>query len=178
MTRHLLLQGSSRTRTAAIGVCLLAGSLVGAPAAIATPASGFTAVQQWKGVYPPLKLNTASDRKADKDDKWDIKLMTKDTSDVYVTRNAIAAGGQSGWHSHPGPSLITVTVGTIKAYESTDPACGATTYHAGEGFVDYGDHAHLLRNESGAAAETVAVQFLPTGATRRIDEPKPTNCSF
>src|SRR5690349_14214945 len=111
MTRHLLLQGSSRTRTAAIGVCLLAGSLVGAPAAIATPASGFTAVQQWKGVYPPLKLNTASDRKADKDDKWDIKLMTKDTSDVYVTRNAIAAGGQSGWHSHPGPSLITVTVG-------------------------------------------------------------------
>jgi quercetin dioxygenase-like cupin family protein len=104
--------------------------------------------------------------------------MTKDTSDIYVTRNSIAIGGQSGWHSHPGPSLITVTVGTITAYESTDPACSPTTYHAGEGFVDYGDHAHLLRNESGSAAETVAVQFLPTGATRRIDEQKPTNCTF
>jgi len=177
MARHLLLQDSSRTRTAAIGACLIAGFLIGTPA-LATPASGFTAVEQWKGVYPPLTLNTASDRKTDKDDKWDLKLQTKDTSDIYVTRNAIAAGGQSGWHSHPGPSLITVTVGTIKAYESTNPACTPTTYHAGEGFVDYGDHAHLLRNESGAAAETVAVQFLPTGATRRIDEPKPTNCSF
>jgi quercetin dioxygenase-like cupin family protein len=177
MARHLFLQSLSRTRVAAIGVCLVAAPLIGAPAA-ATPASGFTAVQQWKGVYPALTLNTASDRKTDKDDKWDLKLQTKDTSDIYVTRNAIAAGGQSGWHSHPGPSLITVTVGTIKVYESTNPACAPITYHAGQGFVDYGDHAHLLRNESGVAAETVAVQFLPTGATRRIDEPKPTNCSF
>jgi quercetin dioxygenase-like cupin family protein len=177
MTRHLLSKSSSRICVAAIGVGVMAGALIGAPA-LGTPASGFTAVQQWKGVYPAFTLNTASDRKADKDDKWDVKLMTKDTSDIYVTRNSIAVGGQSGWHSHPGPSLITVTTGTIRVYESTDPACSPTTYHAGQGFVDYGDHAHLLRNESGAAAETVAVQFLPTGATRRIDEPKPTNCNF
>lgn len=161
----------------AIGTGILATCLFTAPVR-ATPASGFTAVQQWKGVYPPLNINTPSDRKSDKDDKWDVKLMTKDTSDVYVTRNSIAVDGQSGWHSHPGPSLITVTVGTIKAYESTNPLCTPTTYHAGEGFVDYGDHAHLLKNESGAPAETVAVQFLPAGATRRIDEPQPTNCKF
>lgn len=177
MTHHVDLANPSRTHAIALGACLSAGLLIGAPA-VATPASGFTAVQQWKGVYPPLKLNTPSDRKTDKDDKWDVKLQTKDTSDIYVTRNAIAVGGQSGWHSHPGPSLITVTIGTITSYESTDPACSPTSYHAGQGFVDYGDHAHLLRNESGAAAETVAVQFLPTGATRRIDEPKPTNCRF
>ncbi|MFL6851654.1 MAG: cupin domain-containing protein [Sphingomicrobium sp.] len=173
MTHHLL----SRGRSAAFGICLAAACFYASPA-IATPASGFTAVQQWKGVYPPLKVNTQSDRKSDKDDKWDVKIMTKDTSDVYVTRNSIAVGGQSGWHSHPGPSLITVTAGTIKAYESTDPLCSPTTYHAGDGFVDYGDHAHLLKNESGAAAETVAVQFLPAGAARRIDEPAPTNCKF
>jgi len=177
MLRHLLSKTSSRTVATAIAACLVAGMLGAAPA-LATPASGFTAVQQLKGVYPPFTLNTSSDRRKDKDDKWDFKAMTKDTSDVYVTRNAIAAGGQSGWHSHPGPSLITVTIGTIKVYESTDPACSPTTYHAGDGFVDYGDHAHLLRNESGAPAETVAVQFLPTGAARRIDEPKPTNCQF
>jgi hypothetical protein len=51
-------------------------------------------------------------------------------------------------------------------------------YRAGEGFVDSGDHAHLLKNESGAAAETVAVQFLYEGATRRIDAPQPNNCAF
>ena len=174
MTRHMVRQASPLMR---IGLALLGGAFICAPA-LATPASGFTAAQQWKGVYPRFTLNTSSDRKSDKDDKWDVKLMTKDTSDIYVTRNSIAVGGQSGWHSHPGPSLITVTVGTIRVYESTDPTCSPTSYHAGQGFVDYGDHAHLIRNESGAAAETVAVQFLEAGATRRIDEPKPTNCSF
>ena len=146
MTQHLLSRASRELNAAALGGCFLAACL-GTTPSLATPPSGFTAVQQWKGVYPALKVNTQSDRKADKDDKWDVKLMTKDTSDIYVTRNSIAVGGQSGWHSHPGPSLITVTIGTIKAYESTNPACAPTTYHTGEGFVDFGDHAHLLRNK-------------------------------
>jgi len=161
---------------------LAAGAVVAwalaATPALATPASGFTAVQQWKGVYPLLQINTESDRHKDKDDKWDVKLMTKDTSDVFVTRNAIEVNGQSGWHSHPGPSLITVTVGEITAYDSDDPLCSPKRYSAGQGFVDSGDHAHILRNESGAPAETVAVQFLATGSTRRVDEPAPGNCNF
>ena len=156
---------------------LLAGALcVSALAAgpvNATPPSGFTAVQQIRGTYGEL------DVKGDKTDKWDVKLTTKDTSDVWVVRNSIAAGGQSGWHRHPGPSLITVTIGEVTAYESSDPLCAPKVYRAGEGFVDHGDHAHLLRNETSAAAETVAVQFLPAGSTRRIDvDPAPNNCTF
>jgi quercetin dioxygenase-like cupin family protein len=149
----------------------VASAWISAPA-LATPASGFTAVQTIKGVYPPLQV------KGDKTDKWDVKIDTKDDSDVYVVRNSIAVGGQSGWHSHPGPSLITVTVGQITVYDGNDPLCQPKVYGAGDGFVDSGDHPHLLKNESGAAAETVAVQFLPVGATRRIDQPEPNNCSF
>ena len=155
-----------------------AALLMNAPAR-ATPAVGFTAIQQWKGVYPALNINTASDRKDDKSDKWDLKLMSKDVSDVYVTRNAIAAGGQSGWHTHPGPSLVTVTVGEVTVYDSEDPLCTPKVYRAGEGSLDLGGgHLHLIKNETTAPAETVAVQFLPTGSTRRIDAPKPNNCSF
>ena len=149
----------------------LAALLLAAPAH-STPASGFSAAQQWKGDYAPL------DVKGEKTDQWDVKLTTKADTDVFVTRNAIAVGGQSGWHSHPGPSLIIVTVGEITAYDSSDPLCSPTVYRAGEGFVDSGDHAHLLRNESGAPAETVAVQFLADGSMRRIDEDQPDNCSL
>ena len=152
-------------------IVAIASAWVATPA-LATPASGFTAAQQFKGAYPPLEV------KGEKADHWDVKVTTKDTSDIYVVRNSIAIGGQSGWHSHPGPSLITVTVGEITAYEGSDPLCSPKVYHAGEGFVDQGDHAHLLKNESGAPAETVAVQFLPTGSVRRVDEPQPNNCSF
>ena len=106
-----------------------------------------------------------------------MKLHTKDSSDLWVVRNSIAGGGQSGWHTHPGPSLITVTIGEILAYESDNPACLPKRYSAGQGFVDHGSgHVHLIQNASPtAAAETVAVQFLPVGATRRIDMPQPTN---
>ena len=155
-----------------LAVATIAATLAATPA-LATPPSGFTAVQQIKGTYGEL------DVKGEKTGKWDVKLTTKDVSDVWVVRNSIAAGGQSGWHRHPGPSLITVTIGEITAYDGTDSLCAPTVYRAGEGFVDHGDHAHLLRNETAAAAETVAVQFLPTGATRRIDvEPAPNNCNF
>ena len=140
--------------------------------ALATPASGFTAVQQIKGDYGAI------DVKIKGNNDWEVELKTDGDSDVHVVRNSIAIGGQSGWHRHPGPSLITVTIGTITAYESHDPLCSPRVYTAGEGFIDDGTHAHLLRNESGAPAETVAVQFLADGATRRIDEAAPNNCNF
>ena len=156
-----------------LGGTLATLAMFAASPAVATPASGFSAVQTIKGTYPELRVV------GEKTGKWDVKIDTKDDSDLYVVRNSIAVGGQSGWHRHPGPSLITVTIGEITAYESDDPLCSPKVYRAGEGFVDSGDHAHLLRNESGAPADTVAVQFLPGGATRRIDvDPAPTNCSF
>ena len=158
-------------KIAAISASFLAIFPIGSPAQ-ATPPTGFMAVQQWKGDYGAL------DVKGEKTDSWDFKLTTKDNSDVHVVRNQIDVDGQSGWHTHPGPSLITVTVGEITAYESTDPLCTPKVYRAGEGFVDFGDHAHLIRNESGAPAETVAVQFLPDGAARRIDADAPDNCNF
>lgn len=141
------------------------------PAPTTVPASGFSAVQQWKGLFGPLDIKSEGQG-------YDIKLKTKDDSDVYVTRNAIAVAGQSGWHTHPGPSLITVTVGEIVAYDSDDPLCAPTHYTVGQGFVDSGDHAHLIRNESASPAETVAVQFLPKGSARRTGVPQPSNCNL
>lgn len=150
-----------------IGLAVYAGNV------LATPQSGFTPAQQWKGVFGEMDVHVVDMP------NHQVKVKTKGDSDVYVTRNAIAVGGQSGWHTHPGPSLIIVTLGEITAYEGDDPNCTPTRYRAGEGFVDPGDgHVHLLRNESGAAAETVAVQFLPKDATRRLDAPAPGNCDF
>jgi quercetin dioxygenase-like cupin family protein len=144
-----------------------------AAGALATDPSGFTAAQQWKGVFGEMDVHVVNMP------DWQVKLKTKGVSDVYVTRNAIDPGGQSGWHTHPGPSLIIVTVGEITAYDGDDPTCTPKRYRAGEGFVDDGDgHVHLLRNETAAPAETVAVQFLRQGATRRIGTPAPGNCGF
>ena len=138
----------------------------------ATPATGFAAVQTIKGQYGDIEANA-------KTNIFDLKLKTKGDSDLYVVRNSIAPGGQSGWHTHPGPSLITVTAGEIMAYDGENPLCTPTRYTVGQGFVDPGGgDVHLLRNETAVAAETVAVQFIARDAVRRIDADKPTNCNF
>ncbi|HJQ95240.1 MAG TPA: hypothetical protein VJ935_05965 [Acidimicrobiia bacterium] len=108
-----------------------------------------------------------------------VRVKTKGSSDVYVVSNTFAPGGHSGWHTHAGPSLITVQSGTITAYDGDDPSCTAQVYEAGTGFIDSGDgHVHLLRNEGTVNAVTIAVQILPAGADRRIDAPNPGNCGF
>lgn len=152
-----------------VAAAIVASALITTPAH-ATTASGFVGTQLLKGQFGDLDVKL-------KGSAFDLKLDTKGDSDIYVTRNAIAIGGQSGWHTHPGPSLITVTAGEIVAYEAD--LCTPVRYGTGSTFVDPGDgHVHLLRNESGAAAETVAIQFVGRDQPRRIDAPQPNNCSL
>ena len=111
---------------------------------------------------------------------WQSKLQTKGLSDLYIQSNVWAPGGSTGWHTHPGPSLIIVTAGTVTGYEGDDPSCTPHVYAQGMGFVDPGGgHVHVLRNEdSTIEARTIAVQLIPAAATRRIDAPAPGNCPF
>ena len=156
-------------RVAAV-IGLVSSAVIAAPAG-ATPASGFSTEQLAKGTYDPMHLT------ADKEGKWDLTLRTKDDSDVYVVRNTIAPGGQSGWHTHPGPSLITVISGQITIYEAD--LCTPKVYGPGDGAIDLGSgHLHNIKNEGTTNAVNVVVQIIPEGAGRRVDAPQPNNCSF
>jgi quercetin dioxygenase-like cupin family protein len=110
---------------------------------------------------------------------WYARLQTHGTSDLFVQDNTWQAGGTTGWHTHPGASLIIVTEGTVTAYDGDDPDCEPRVYSVGQTFVDAGGgHVHLIRNETGAVAKTIAVQLVPHGPMRRIDAPAPGNCPF
>ncbi len=111
-------------------------------------------------------------------DLWLSLQKTKGPSDLYVQNNLWVPNGSTGWHTHPGHSLIIVTAGTVTAYEGDETSCTAKEYAVGMGFVDPGgEHAHLLRNEGAVEARTVAVQLVPASAARRIDVNKPAGCS-
>ena len=109
---------------------------------------------------------------------WNLKMKVKGDSDVYIVQNTFPPGAHTGWHTHPGPSLVTVTAGTITAYEAADPTCNPHVYHTGDSFTDLGcGDIHLLRNEGTTSAVTIAVQVIPAGQPRRIDvSPAPANC--
>jgi hypothetical protein len=112
-------------------------------------------------------------------DRWKAQLKTHGLSDVYVVDNKFPPQASTGWHSHPGPSLILVVAGTVTNYLGDYPSCTPHTYATGAGFIDPGGgDVDLLRNETGAPAETIAVQLLPKDAARRIDVPDPGTCPF
>jgi len=101
-----------------------------------------------------------------------VIFKTKGQSDVYVVLNKIVPGGHTGWHSHPGPSIVSVVSGTATEYRSDDP--DPVIHLAGTAFVDEGgDHAHIIGNAGNTDLVLVAFQILPKGAPRRIDEPAP-----
>lgn len=182
------------------GVVLCSAAIVAAALyytgrAGATPAnSGFTTSFVVRGATfnafqvfnqsPKDSLPTGND-----DAVWLSLQKTMGKSDLYVLNNTwkpvnwdgtnrIAS---TGWHSHPGYTLITVTAGTLTEY---DAGCTPHVHTAGDPasdtFVDPGrDHPHIIRNEGLVEASTTAVQLVPydpNKANRRIDAPAPENC--
>jgi len=161
---------------------MVLGGTLAVGGAGATPSSGFTATTLAKATYDDLDVRNqvffpeGSQQEAVRN-VWLSMQKTKGPSDLYVQSNVWAPGGTTGWHTHPGHSLILVTAGAITAYEGDDPSCTPHVYTAGMGFVDPGGgHVHVLRNEGIVEARTIAVQLIPSGATRRIDADAPAAC--
>ena len=156
--------------------------------AVATPTSpGFVSEILARSFFEKIRVNAAHGggesaqgvQNGDTDEPGLVKILAKEPSDVYVVRNTVAPGADSGWHTHPGPSVVLVKSGVASVYEGSDPSCAPVTYPAGTGFVDAGgSHVHLVRNTGSMPLVTVAFQIIPAGAQRRIDAPNPGYCPF
>ena len=166
-----------------LSVVIVAASLY-IESAWATPSSGFVSTTLALGRFGEIDvfnhIVTPNGREEEHGSGvWLSWQKTKGSSDLYVQNNTWAPGGSSGWHTHPGHSLITVTAGAVTAYEGNDPECRPRVYTQGMGFVDPGgDHVHNLRNQGAVEARTITVQLIPAAAPRRIDAEKPANCPF
>jgi quercetin dioxygenase-like cupin family protein len=153
---------------------LIAFALVAVPSALATPGCGITVQDLAVGHYPSGALNLMC---KDTDLGWRLKTKVKGDTDVYVTQYTFLPGGHTGWHSHPGPSLVTVVSGELTLYEGDDPTCTPTIVEAGETFTDVGcGDVHLARNSGNVDTVLMVVHILPAGQPRRIDAPDPGNC--
>jgi quercetin dioxygenase-like cupin family protein len=142
----------------------------------ATPPSGFSGITLAKATLGEIDSHVVAEP------GWQEKIKTHGNSDLYVQQNTWQPAGSTGWHTHPGPSFVIVTEGSVTVYEGDDPSCTPHVYTAGtpeNSFLDIGGGAvHLIRNETGSVARTTAVQLIPAGADRRQDAPDPGNCSF
>jgi hypothetical protein len=161
----------------------IAASVYGGAQVMATPSEGFTSTPLAKATYGPIFSYMRSVPAA-----WSEKIRTTGLSDLYIQQNTwdpAACGGctpTSGWHTHPGPTFVIVTQGSVTEYAGDDPTCTPHVYTAGtpnNAFVEPGgNYVHMVRDETGAPATTIAMRIVPAGALPRQDAPDPGNCHF
>ena len=160
----------------------------------ATPATGFKATTIATGTFDEINAFNQSSKNelpAGFDgDVWLSLQKTKGRSDLYVQSNVwpavnptTGAVASTGWHTHPGHSLIIVTSGSITDYMA-DCIPHVYTFVLGQPaptLVDPGSgHLHIIRNEGSVPASTIAVQLVPydpAKMNRRIDALAPETCS-
>ena len=170
------MRATSKARVTA-AVALGAGFLLLVGAALATPGFGLIrAPVQARGTLEPttgenLIVNSKSG----------VHVKTQGSVDLVTQELVFAPGGHTGWHSHPGPVLVTVKEGSLRLIYADETSCQGTVYEAGDSFVDRGDErVHIARASPFDGMVLWATYFVPgdAGTTPfRIDEPDPgTGC--
>jgi quercetin dioxygenase-like cupin family protein len=144
-----------------LGLALIAMALVMAVgAAVATPGSGVTTV--------PLASAQIDHQ---------IKIQQGAGEATVVADFTLTPGGTTGWHSHPGKTLVLVTAGEFTIYRDRDGRCRTRTYGPGDGFVEPPTSVHVGVNEGDTNVKLVGVFFkIGDDGVTRIDKPDPGVC--
>lgn len=94
-----------------------------------------------------------------------ITSALDDASTVVVAKVTWRPGGTSGWHTHPGPVIVTIVEGELELINERD--CIARSYTASEAFIDPGQgNIHIANNPSETECAVAYATFLgvPDGA--------------
>lgn len=134
---------------AVVLIVLLAGTV------LATDSTGFSATLLARGTMSEsVHFNTG-----------EVKFQTKAPVDFVTNQVTIQPLGSSGWHSHPGVTLVSIASGSVVRY---DEHCAATVFPAGSAFVEPAGHVLLVRNESDTTPAVNIVTFIVPSGVRMI----------
>ena len=103
----------------------------------------------------------------------EVKFQTKGPVAFVVQTITFGVGSSSGWHSHPGVVLVSITSGEMRHYAAD---CSFEILRAGDAFVESGSHPSLVQNVSSSQVVVHVTYVVPAGTSNqhlRIDELNP-----
>ncbi len=105
------------------------------------------------------------------------RAVTPDGAEVYVQHVRLGANVATGWHTHPGPAIVTIVAGALTYEDAGRNTCQQQTYSAGNGFVDSG-FGHVHRAIAGSAGVDFYVTYIlpPGSANQLIAADPPEEC--
>ena len=106
-----------------------------------------------------------------------VRLRATADTNTVVAKFTFGPNSSTGWHTHPGRTLVTVKTGTFTVYHAED--CEPLVYQPGDAFVELPTTVHIGRNETNGVVELGVVFFrVPTDGSPRIDQPQPADCDI
>ena len=99
-----------------------------------------------------------------------VLLHVKGPSDVLQSELVFQSGGQTGWHTHPGPVVVVVKTGALTEIHSD----GCTTVHpAGSVFFEDAGVVHNALNQTGGVTDVYATFMSPASSPPLIPAGNP-----
>lgn len=144
-----------------LGAFLLGGVVV---AAAIIPPSGF---------HPKI-IADGKIAKATEVDANGIEFSSRKNARVIVQTVDFDGGGNSGWHTHPGLTVVTVVGGSVVDHSGCD---APVAYTANQSFVEEPNTPGFVENASATVqAHVVATLIVPDGMAPRTNVEAP-DCS-
>ena len=92
------------------------------------------------------------------------RAIARQRADVIVQHVRLGPDRDTGWHTHPGPAIVTVVGGSL----TYDNGCLQVTYGVGQGFLDRG-FGHVHRAVAGSSGADFYVTYvLPSGSATHV----------
>ncbi len=135
----------------------LAGLLAGGGVALASH------VSEVDPATVPVGFLAAHNRVAEAPVGPFARAMAADGAEVTVQHIRLVANQPIPWHTHPGPVFVLVERGAFTYEYAQGSKCIATTYTAGQGFVDPGFGKVHQATAGPSGAELYAVYVFPPG---------------
>jgi quercetin dioxygenase-like cupin family protein len=102
-------------------------------------------------------------------------LAARPELSTVVAKYTFGPNSSTGWHTHPGRTLVIVQSGTFTVYHADE--CEPLVYGPGDAFVELPKTVHVGRNETAEPVDLAVVYFkVPIGGSPRIDQPQPEGC--
>jgi quercetin dioxygenase-like cupin family protein len=99
-----------------------------------------------------------------------LNLHVKGPSDVLQSLLVFQPGGDTGWHTHPGPVVVVLKTGALTEYHSN----GCVTVHpAGSVFFETQGEVHRAVNQTGGETQAYVTFISPTGVPPLNPVPDP-----
>ena len=159
---------TARRRIPLITGLVLTGALALYGTAAGDPI-GLTGLFNARGTIQPFHIH---------DHASHLHLKAGAPVDVAIVGAQLDPAGQTGWHTHPADSIVSVQPNSAALTMVTREhrRCVTRTYQPGQAFV-HPAGPHNFRNDTGSTLRFGVAYFVPVGATLLTTAPAPKACA-